>query len=51
MTPVAVVRRMRFEGNAYEVVISPSMQIVAQGYETEEGAAEYAERFNKGQTK
>jgi hypothetical protein len=53
MKPVAVVRRARFEGNAFEVVSSPSMKIIAQGYDTEEMAQGFADTFNlqsKGQT-
>ena len=36
-----VVRRSRFEGHSFEVIESPSLRIIAQGFETEESAQDF----------
>jgi hypothetical protein len=46
-----VARRTRFEGGTFEVVLTPSMRIIAQGYESLEDAEKAAETFQKGHTK
>lgn len=47
LTPVAVARRSYFEANSFEIVQTPSMKILAQGFDDLAQAEYYAENINR----
>ena len=48
LTKRAVAVRSHYEGNTFNVALSPSMVLIAQGFETKEQAQSYADVYNEG---
>lgn len=44
--PIAVVRRSQYEATEFEVIKSPTMEILAQGFETQDAAEIAALSYN-----
>ena len=48
MPKVAIVKRARYEADAFEVWISPDMKtMLGQGFETEDAAQQVADAYNR----